>query len=252
MSTLATIATVCFVLIAMGVSLWQKLNLEKDLIIATLRAGIQLTLVGYVLQFIFEVNSWIYILLIITVAVSVAAGNAASRGKGIPYIYLRVLLTISVVTGLTLSGMLGLGMIEAKASMLIPISGMVIGNSMVVSSLLLSRMKENAISMREEILVSLSLGASYKQASRKMVKQAVKAGMIPIIDSTKTVGLVQLPGMMTGLIIAGTPPLEAVRYQLLIMFSFTASAALVSMILAFLVYPTLFNKEHQYRGWKDS
>lgn len=252
MSTVATIATVGFVLIAMGISLWQKLNLEKDLIIATLRAGIQLTLVGYVLQFIFDVNSWIYILLIIAVAVSVAAGNAASRGKGIPHIYLRVLLTISAVAGFTLSSMLGLGMIEAKASMLIPISGMVIGNSMVVSSLLLSRMKENAVSMREEILVSLSLGASYKQASRKMVKQAVKAGMIPIIDSTKTVGLVQLPGMMTGLIIAGTPPLEAVRYQLLIMFSFTASAALVSMMLAFLVYPTLFNKEHQFRGWKDS
>jgi putative ABC transport system permease protein len=104
--------------------------------------------------------------------------------------------------------------------------------------------------MREEILVALSLGATSRQASERLTREAIRAGMIPIIDSMKTVGLVQLPGMMTGLIIAGTSPIEAVRYQLLIMFSFTAASALTSIILGFLVYPTLFTRAHQYIGWK--
>jgi putative ABC transport system permease protein len=134
---------------------------------------------------------------------------------------------------------------------LIPVSGMVIGNSMVVSSLLLNRMKELSESMREEILVSLSLGASSRQASSHLLKRAIRSGMIPTIDSLKTVGLVQLPGMMTGLIIAGANPIEAVRYQLLIMFSFTASSALTSILLGFLVYPTLFTPAHQWIGWRE-
>ncbi len=91
--------------------------------------------------------------------------------------------------------------------------------------------------MREEILVALSLGATGAQASRRATYRAIRAGMIPKIDSLKTVGLVQLPGMMTGLIIAGTSPLIAVRYQLLIMYSITASSALVSIILGMLVRP---------------
>ncbi|OYD06499.1 ABC transporter permease [Paludifilum halophilum] len=249
MTNFATIATVGFVFIAMGISLWQKLNLEKDLLVATVRAAIQLTLVGYLLQFIFDADRWLYILLMITVSVLVASRNSASRGKGIPWIYLRVFVTIATVAGFTLTMMVTMNMIDPDPQTLIPISGMVVGNGMVVSSLLLNRMKEYAESMREEILVALSLGANRSQASRRMTTQAIKAGMIPMIDSTKTVGLVQLPGMMTGLIIAGTPPVEAVRYQLLIMFSFISSSALISILLGFLVYPTLFNKDHQFLGW---
>ncbi|MEB3101421.1 ABC transporter permease [Ferviditalea candida] len=78
------------------------------------------------------------------------------------------------------------------------------------------------------------------------VKQSVRASMIPTIDNTKTMGLVQLPGMMTGLIIAGTDPIQAVRYQLLIVFSFLASAVMTSIVLGFISYPGLFNEYQQF------
>lgn len=252
MSVTATSATLAFILIAIMLSLWLRLKLERDILIGTVRAAIQLTAIGYVLQFIFDSRSWIFMVLIILVAIVVAARNSADRGKGIPRIFWRVFVTIALVTGFTLGMMVLLHMVEPRPQTLIPISGMAVGNAMVVSSLLLNRLKENAESMREEILVALSLGATAAQASRRALTQAIRSGMIPIIDSLKTVGLVQLPGMMTGLIIAGTSPVEAVRYQLLIMFSFTASSALVSILLGMMVYPTLFNAAQQYVGWGNS
>lgn len=251
MTATATVFTLAFVLVAMGFSLWLRLGLERDLVIGTIRAAVQLIAVGYVLHFIFSRQSAYWVFLMWTVMIVVAARNSATRGKGIPRIFLRIFFTLSVVTGFTLLMMVWLKLIPVKAQVLIPVSGMVIGNSMVVSSLLLNRMKELSESMREEILVSLSLGASSRQASSHLLKRAIRSGMIPTIDSLKTVGLVQLPGMMTGLIIAGANPIEAVRYQLLIMFSFTASSALTSILLGFLVYPTLFTPAHQWIGWRE-
>jgi putative ABC transport system permease protein len=250
MSVWATTATLVFILIAMIISLWLRLGLEKDLLIGTIRASVQLLAVGYILHFVFESKNWVYMILMTGVMILVASHNSASRGKGIPWIFGRVFFAIVAVSFFTLTMMIVLHLIPFRPQTFIPISGMVVGNAMVVSSLLLNRMKENAHSMREEILVALSLGATSAQASRRMTYQAIRSGMIPMIDSLKTVGLVQLPGMMTGLIIAGTNPVEAVRYQLLIMFSFTASSALTSILLGMLVYPTLFNREHQYVGWE--
>ncbi|GGA53961.1 UPF0014 membrane protein YjkA [Kroppenstedtia guangzhouensis] len=251
MSTTATVATLGFIVIAMALSLWLKLKLEREILIATVRAAIQLMAIGYVLQLIFDADRWYFVLGMIFLSILVASRNSASRGVGIPWIFIRVFVTIATVSGLTLGMMLGLNMIEPRPQEMIPISGMLVGNAMVVSSLLLNRMKENAETMKEEILVALSLGATGAQASRRATHRAIRSGMIPIIDSMKTVGLVQLPGMMTGLILAGTSPVEAVRYQLLVMFSFTASSALVSILLGLMVYPTLFNSAHQFVGWKQ-
>ena len=105
---------------------------------------------------------------------------------------------------------------------------------MVVSGLLLNRLQSETLSHKQEILTILSLGGTPKQAVFPYVKQSVRVSMIPTIDSTKTMGLVQLPGIMTGLIIAGADPIQAVRYQLLIVFSFLASAVMTSIVLGFL------------------
>jgi putative ABC transport system permease protein len=250
MTWTATVTTLGFVLISMFVSLWLRLKLERDLIIGTIRATIQLISIGYVLHFIFTSNHWYWIGLILLVMITVASHNAAARGKGIPWIFWRIFFAIFVVASFTLLMMVFLHLIQAKPQVLIPISGMVVGNSMVVSSLVLNQMRQQSEQMREEILVALSLGATSRQASMRLTKEAIRSGTIPMIDSLKTVGLVQLPGMMTGLIIAGTNPIEAVRYQLLIMFSFTASATLTSILLGLFVYPTLFNRAHQFIGWR--
>ncbi|MBA4542228.1 MULTISPECIES: iron export ABC transporter permease subunit FetB [Thermoactinomyces] len=250
MTWTATVTTLGFILISMFVSLWLRLKLERDLIIGTIRATIQLISIGYVLHFIFTSNHWYWIGLVLLVMITVASQNAAARGKGIPWIFCRIFLTIFIVAGFTLLMMLFLHLIQAKPQVLIPISGMIVGNSMVVSSLVLNQMRQQAEQMREDILVALSLGATSRQASMRLTREAIRSGTIPIVDSLKTVGLVQLPGMMTGLIIAGTNPIEAVRYQLLIMFSFTASATLTSILMGLFVYPTLFNRAHQFIGWR--
>lgn len=252
MSLTATIATLGFVLIAILISLRLKIKLERDILIGTIRAAIQLVAIGYVLQFIFASNDWIFILLMLLIMVTVASLNSAKRGKGIPFVFWRIFITISMVLGITLGFMFLFGMVQSSPRYIIPISGMITGNSMVVASLLLNQMKQRSASMREEILVSLTFGATARQASERLTKDAIRSGMIPIIDSLKTVGLVQLPGMMTGLIIGGASPIEAVRYQLLIMFSFTSASALTSMALGYLIYPTLFNKAQQFIDWPEA
>lgn len=250
MSTLATAATVGFVLIAMLLSLRLKLMLEGDMLVSTIRAIVQLLAIGYILEFIFSSNHPVFIVCVLLVMLLVAAHNSAKRGRGIPHVFIRVLFTITIVSAFTLGIMLAFHMIQWKPQSVIPIGGMIIGNCMIVSSLLLNQMRERSVVMREEILAALSLGATSRQASERLTRESIRAGMIPIIDAMKTVGLVQLPGMMTGLIIAGASPIEAVRYQLLIMFSYTAASALTSIILGFLIYPTLFTRAHQYIGWK--
>ncbi|MFS8579934.1 MAG: ABC transporter permease, partial [Novibacillus thermophilus] len=108
-------------------------------------------------------------------------------------------------------------------------------------------LKESVRDSVPEIEVLLALGASQKQSMHRVLKRAVKSSMIPTIDSMKTVGLVQLPGMMTGMIIAGTSPIEAVKYQILIMFAITGSAALTSILLGMLTYGMWLTRDLQVK-----
>jgi putative ABC transport system permease protein len=243
MSTLGLLFTLTFVVITMAVSKWQKLGLEKDIAIGTIRAALQLLVIGYVLQYIFSSQNPLLILLIIAVMITVASLNAGKRGKGLPGIRWRIAISIAVTESLMMSLMLGLQIIQSTPQYIIPISGMTIGNAMVVSGLLLNHMKREVETSRGQIEALLALGATCRQAIQQSLQRSVKSSMIPTIDGMKTVGLVQLPGMMTGMIVAGANPVDAVRYQILIMFAFTASAAITSIVLSLLTYKLWFTKE---------
>ena len=240
MSYTALSFTILFIMITMLLSYWQKLGLERDIAIGTVRATVQLLAVGYVLQYVFENRNPLLLLLIILVMLAVAARNAASRGKGMSGIFWRVVCALAATELLMMSILLLLGIIDPTPRYIIPLSGMTIGNSMVVSGLFLNQLKREAESSRGEIETLLSLGASPRQAIQDTLKRAVRFSMIPTIDGMKTVGLVQLPGMMTGMIVAGANPVEAVRYQILIVFAFTSSAAVTSMLLGALTYRLFF------------
>lgn len=155
----------------------------------------------------------------------------------------RIGLVILITEFATLGLLLLLDIIPFTTQYIIPISGMTIGNAMVAASLFLNQMKREIASGKEEIETLLSLGASSRQAIQDALKRAAKSSMIPTIDGMKTVGIVQLPGMMTGMIIAGASPLEAVRYQILITFAFASSAALTSIMLALLTYRLWFTRQ---------
>lgn len=245
MSFLTLSFTVAFVALAIALSMWMKLGLQRDMIISAVRATIQLLVVGYVLNVVFKLNDPIFIVLMLALMVGVATQNATKRGKGLKGVWWRVLVAICTTEVVTQGFLLSLHIIHATPRYIIPVSGMIIGNSMIACGLALNRLQSEARNHRHEILTVLSLGGTPKQSAMPFVKQAVRASMLPTIDSTKTIGLVQLPGMMTGLIIGGADPIQAVRYQLLIVFSILASAALTSIVLAFLTYPCLFNEYEQ-------
>lgn len=246
MNTFALLFTLIFVVFAILLSIWQRIGLEKDIMIGTVRAAIQLIAVGYVLHTVFQLQSWTFIVSMITVMITVATLNARKKGRGIPGIGRRIAIAITSTEILTMGLLVGLNIIEPTPQYIIPISGMLIGNGMVVSGLFLNRLKSEIETRREEIKVYLALGATSKQAISHVMRNTVKASMLPTIDGMKTVGLVQLPGMMTGMIVAGANPIEAVRYQILIMYSFTSSAAITSIIMGILAHDLLFTKAHQF------
>lgn len=245
MSFIHLAMTLIFVVIPLILSKTLKLGLEKDTIIATVRSIIQLLIIGYLLQFVFDSDSFIYIILMVILMITAAVANVRKKGLYIKGITWKVTLTLTVIEVLTQSILIGLNITPPTAQYIIPISGMIIGNSMVLSILFLNRFLSEIETHEEEIELILSLGGTPKQAIHMQLIHSIKASMIPTIESQKTVGLVQLPGMMSGQIIAGADPVQAVMFQLLILFLLLSNATLSSVMLGFLTYPTLFNERMQ-------
>ncbi|HLR41815.1 MAG TPA: iron export ABC transporter permease subunit FetB [Pseudogracilibacillus sp.] len=245
--TYTTLAiTLVFVLIPLILSKTLKLELEKDTIIATVRSIVQLLIVGYILKFVFDSESFLYIFLMVVLMIVAATNNARKKGEKIQGITWKVAITLILVEVLTQSILLGFNIVPPTAQYIISISGMVIGNSMVLAILFLNRFKSELEANGDKVELLLSLGATPKQAIHRQLIEAIKASMIPTIESQKTMGLVQLPGMMSGQIIAGADPLQAVQFQLLVLFLLLTTAAVTSVILGLLSYPTLFNKQMQF------
>lgn len=237
--------TLIFILIPFVLSKSLKLGLEKDITIATVRSVVQLLAIGYVLHFIFGTDNFIYIALMILLMITAATLNARKKGAGIPGITGKIVITLITVELVIQGVLLGLGIVPATAQYIIPISGMMIGNAMVLSVLFLNRFRAELEANENEIELILSLGGTPKQAVHRYLMSAIKASMIPTIEAQKTIGLVQLPGMMSGQIIGGADPIQAVQFQILIIFALLTCATLASVILGFLVYPTLFNERMQ-------
>lgn len=252
MSLLTIILSFVFVIIAFFLSTAFKLGLGRDLVITSIRATIQLMIVGYILKAVFGFNHPLVIILMVIIMITVAAQNAAKRGKGLPHIFLKIFLTISIVEIITQAFLLGLHIVPATPQYIISISGMIIGNSMVLANLFLNRLKGELEMRKDEILLILSLGGSVRQSIYPILKQSIRSSLIPTIEGQRTIGLVQLPGMMTGQIVAGADPIQAVRLQLLIVFMIMSAASLTAITLGFLTYPGLFNKNQQLNvhAWK--
>ncbi len=150
----------------------------------------------------------------ITLMIAVATQNTTRRGRGLPGVWWKILIAITATEVATQGLLLTLGITPPTPQYIIPINGMMIGNAMNVSGLLLNRLQSDVKSHQPQILTHLALGATPKQSMMPYLKQSIRASMIPTSDSAKTTGLVQLPGMMTGQIIAGADPIQTVRYQI--------------------------------------
>jgi len=234
-----------FVLLAGGASLYHKLGLGRDLLVGTVRTFAQLFLMGYVLTFVFKVHASWLVLLMFTGMVTAAVQIIRSRVKerSVPFVmptFFTMLISYTLVSFVVTSVIIG-----AKPwwtpQYFIPLAGMIVGNSMTAISISLDRLFSDFKARRSEVEMKLALGADYREASQDILRDAIKAGMIPSINSLMAVGLVSLPGMMTGQILSGTDPLIAIRYQIVVMLMMVASTALGALLVTGLVRRRCFS-----------
>lgn len=238
-------AALILVLLAVLISRWQRVDLERHILIATVRAFVQLIAIGYALDFVFQGQHPAFIFIIVAVMILVATSTSGQRGKGIPNATAIAFVSISAGALLTLGLLIVLGIFSFTPRDIIPIGGMVVGNSMNVCSLVMARLRDEIKTQRGLIESALALGATQRQAIGPHLRRALQSGMTPVVDSTKTIGLVQLPGAMTGMILAGASPLEAVQLQIIVMYMLIGAAAYTGLTAAYLTYGQFFTRHHQ-------
>ncbi len=237
--------SVAFVFIAAAVSRWQSSDLEKDLAIATVRSFIQLIAIGYVLELVFELDYPAFTLAILLVMISIAGRTSGKRAKRTPNGVTVALLAIGIGSGLTIALLVLLGVFAFAPQDIIPIGGMIVGTSMTTATLVITRLSSDFHDQRDLIESKLALGATSRQASLTQFQRTISGAMTPIIDTTKTVGLIKLPGAMTGMILAGASPLEAVQLQIIVMYMLVGAATFTGLIAAWLTYRQFFSPAHQ-------
>lgn len=240
-------AALALVAVALLLSWWQRLDVERDIGLACVRAFVQLMAVGYIIHLILQTDRPLYVALTLAAMLLFAVITSARRARGLPGAWTLAAASIGVASMATLTVMLVLGIIPAGARYVIPIGGMLIGNCMNVASVTAVRLLEDAADRRPQIEASLALGASPRQSTATLARRSVRLAMVPVIDSTKTTGLVFLPGAMTGMILAGAEPLQAVRLQAVVMFMLLAAVALTASIMSYLAPGRLFTPQLQLR-----
>lgn len=235
------------------VSMRQSLGLERDLLLGTVRAIVQLYGVGLILAAVFAAARWYWVLLILGVMIGVATQAAVSRlGKPLPGGTWIAAMALTVSTAVTLAYVIGV-VVQVhpwyEPQYIIPIAGMILGNSMTSAALAGDRLQSDLRTRADEIEARLALGFSGPEAVQPMVRASLRAAMIPTVNGMMTIGLVQLPGMMTGQILAGSSPLVAIRYQMVVVFMQGAATALGSLLFVRLAAGRYLSPAHQLQRY---
>jgi putative ABC transport system permease protein len=245
--------SVGLMLVAIALSRRLSLSLEKDLALGTVRCAAQLIAVGYALQLLFAKERWYWVLLALSIMLLVAAFTSARRvehGPGTRLLFPRALAAIAAGGAVSLVPVLALIVVPEpwfEARYLVPISGMMLANAMNVVAQVFERVFASARAESAAVEQLLALGATPEQALAKQVRAALRSALIPTINGLLTVGLVALPGMMTGQILGGTSPAQAVRYQIVVMYQLVAVAAVSGAAAAAFARRLLFTPRAQLR-----
>lgn len=243
------------VLLTVALARLQGIGQEREIFWASARMVVQLILVGYVLHLVFAVSHPLPIVIILLVmgafSIQVMGGRIKTK---MPGFYRVVSSSIFVGCG-GVTFLFVLLVVEPDPwydpRYLIPLAGMIIGNSMNGASLSAERLSSEMRDRREEIETALCLGASGRAASREAVRSAFRAALIPTTNTMAAMGIVSLPGMMTGQILSGTDPVTAVKYQIAIMFAITGSVAITAFLILLQGCRRYFTPAHQLRELGD-
>lgn len=240
-------ATLALVAVAVAVSVWQRADLQRDIAIAVLRSFVQLTAIGYVIKLIFDEDNLAFVVALLATMVLFGALTARSRAGGVPRAFWPLLIALTLAGATTLGLVLALGVFKAQARYLVPVGGMVIGNAMTAAAVALNRLGDEVAASTNQIEATLALGATATQAIRPVLRRSLRSAMIPLIDSTKTTGLIFFPGTMVGMLLAGAAPVDAVRLQLILLYALLGSVALGALASVLLAYRNFFTPSHQLR-----
>jgi putative ABC transport system permease protein len=240
-------ATLVLVAVAVAVSLWRRADLEEDIAIAVVRSFVQLTAIGYVINFIFDQDSLWFSFGLIAVMVVFGALQARARAKQVPNAFWALLVALALAAATTLGLVVALGVFKPEPRYVVPVGGMVVGNSMTAAAVALNRLGDEVTRHARAIEATLALGATSTQAAAPIVRRSLRSGMIALIDSTKTTGLIFFPGTMVGMLLAGADPSDAVRLQLILLYTLLGSVSLAGLIAITLAYRSFFTPAHQLR-----
>lgn len=232
--------------VAIGLSLWQRLGLERRIAWATVRAVVQLLIVGAGLALVIApdaplVWSWLWV-----GAMTVYAGELVRRRTPeIPRLLPLTVTAFAVTAAVTLGVLFGLGIFPLEGRTVVPLAGMMVGNAMNATVLAARRVVGELRDKRPEVEVRLALGQSSREAARPYLSAALRTALIPQIEKTKAVGLVFLPGAMTGLILAGVDPIDAVLVQAVVMFLVLGAVATTATVIGVGLVRRLFTDDHR-------
>lgn len=242
-----------FVVVLTFLSWKMRLGLERQLLVAAIRTTVQLLLIGQVLRLLFDHVDFWFVTGIALIMLCVSGREVIARqsrpmrgyqgwlaGAGSMFVSSFSLAVIALVLIIRNDPWY-------QPQYAIPLLGMLLGNTMTGVALAMDRMTETLWQQRQVVEQRLLLGQTAKQASREIRQQAIRSGMIPIINSMAAAGLVSLPGMMTGQILGGSSPMDAVKYQILIMFLICGGTGFGVLASIWIVGRRLFDHRHRLR-----
>ncbi|MCU1353870.1 MAG: hypothetical protein JWM05_3079 [Acidimicrobiales bacterium] len=234
--------------VAAGLSIGQRLHLERTIVWASTRALLQLLAVGSVLGAILDPGrpvalAWGWVLLMVLIA----ALTVRQRAPEVPGITPVAFGAMAASAAMGLGVLFGLGIFPMQGRTVVPLAGMLIGNSMASTVSASRRIVAELSEKRAEVEARLALGLAWPDAARPHVRAALRTALLPQIESTKVVGLVALPGAMTGLILAGVPPVSAVKVQAAVMFLILGGVATTATVVARGLTRRLFTPDHRLR-----
>ncbi|MFV2063527.1 MAG: iron export ABC transporter permease subunit FetB [Chloroflexota bacterium] len=245
---LGVAASALLVAVAVGISAWAGLGLGRSLLGASLRALVQLALLGLVLTAIIAPGqpialSWLWV----AVMIVFAGWTVHRRVPDVPGLGLLSVGAFAVAAVVTLGVLFGAQVFPVNGLTVVPLAGLMIGNSMTATVLLTRRIIAEFRDKQLEIEARLSLGQPASQAAAPYLREALRTALIPQIETTRAVGIVFLPGALVGLLLAGVTPLDAVQAQLVVMYLVLGSVAVTTSVIAIGLRRILFTDSHQLR-----
>ncbi len=220
------------VLVAIAVSWRRQLGLGRSLLQSSVRALGQLVLVGYGLRLLLaEGTSLWWSVGWVVFMVLFAGWTVTQRAVEVPGLLGLAVAATAATAVVTLGVIFGLGIFPLEPRYLVPTAGMMVGNSLQAAVLAVRRTVDDLTENRAEVEARVALGQPWQQAARRGFRRSLRDALTPQIESTRAVGLVFLPGAMTGLILAGADPLDAVLVQAAIMFLILGGVAISSLVI---------------------